>query len=163
MLTSLLIYFLNLSPTSVARWSTWPPKFGGYCSPTIEKARSQRNRFGEWFACPPPTKGLPTALVEAATKRGTVVSADDVGAREFKHDDDRALVVPLRLMEALTDALSRILEESVFANRLRHSGFNRLLNGFTNKAVFARAVAVFQSHEPEISFTFCREAERIRP
>jgi glycosyltransferase involved in cell wall biosynthesis len=106
---------------------------------------------------------LPTALVEAEAKRRPVVSADDVGAREVAHDDDRALVVPLRLIEALADALSRILEQTVLADRLHHSGYNRLLNGFTNKVVLARTVAVFQSHEPEISFTCGREAERICP
>src|SRR5262249_4828977 len=76
-------------------------------------------------------EGTPTVLIEAAATGRAAVTCDNVGAREIVLNEKTGLVVPQKDVEALADALQRLIEDEQLRERLRRNAYEHFLATYT--------------------------------
>jgi glycosyltransferase involved in cell wall biosynthesis len=130
------------------------------CIPTAEVERWQREGVIEWWgrsndmattwpqatiACLPSyAEGLPKVLIEAAACGLPAVTTDVPGCREAVTHEVNGLLVPPRDVQALADALRRLLDDPALRARLGAAGRQRAEAEFGERAIAAQTLAVYQ-------------------
>jgi glycosyltransferase involved in cell wall biosynthesis len=95
-----------------------------------------------------PTKypeGLPTALIEAAACGRAVVACDNVGCREIVQHGETGLLVPMGDIEALADALERLIADGALRDRLRFAAHRQFRERYTKDVVLSRTLESLES------------------
>lgn len=95
-----------------------------------------------------PTKypeGLPTTLIEAAASGRATVTCDNVGCREIVKDEVTGLLVPMGDVEALANALQRMIEDEELRDRLRFNAYKQYQQEYTKDVVLSRTLASLES------------------
>jgi len=96
------------------------------------------------FVLPSLTEGLPMALLEAMAAKRPVV-ATSVGAVPKVIEDDRSgLLVPPGDVDALAEAMIRLLRDPQEAGRLAQHGYQRVRKDFSSQTMAQRYIEVYQ-------------------
>ena len=67
-------------------------------------------------------EGLPKALIEAAAAGRPIVTTDSPGCRDIVRDEVNGLLVPVRQVEPLADALRRLIDDADLRRRMGQEG-----------------------------------------
>lgn len=89
-------------------------------------------------------EGIPKSLLEAAACGRPIVTTDAPGCREIVQDGDNGLLVPLRDVPALTEALARLIAAPDMRRRMGERGRALALGGFSQERVIAETLAVYR-------------------
>ncbi|MEW5729770.1 MAG: glycosyltransferase family 4 protein [Pseudomonadota bacterium] len=88
-------------------------------------------------------EGLPKALLEAAACGRPAVTTDVPGCREVVADGDNGLLVPVRSVEPLADALARLAGDAVLRRTLGERGRQRAEEEFSESRVAKETLDVY--------------------
>lgn len=88
-------------------------------------------------------EGLPKCLVEAAAAGRPIVTTDVPGCREVVHDGDNGLLVPSRDVEALAQALARLIKNPALRRRMGARGRIRAEREFSLETVIQQTLALY--------------------
>jgi glycosyltransferase involved in cell wall biosynthesis len=86
------------------------------------------------YAFPTLQEGFPNSLLEAMAAGCAVVASDFSGNLEVAQHEHNALITPMRDGQAVADAISRLLDDQVLANRLAHQARIDIEQGFSLSA-----------------------------
>ncbi len=89
-------------------------------------------------------EGLPKVLLEAAACGRAVVTTDVPGCREVVRDGDNGLLVPVRNVAALTEALMRLLADPILCQRMGERGRQRVVGKFSQELVIDQTLAIYR-------------------
>lgn len=89
-------------------------------------------------------EGLPKSLIEAAAAGKPIVTTDVPGCREAVRDGDNGLVVPSRDVQALADALERLIVDPVLRRQMGARGRARAEQEFGLDAVVQQTLAIYR-------------------
>ncbi len=89
-------------------------------------------------------EGLPKGLIEAAACALPLVTTEVPGCREVVTDDVDGLLVPARDADALANAIARLQDDPVLAQRLGQAARSKALAQFDERIVIARTLAVYR-------------------
>lgn len=90
-------------------------------------------------------EGTPTVLIEAAATGRAAVTCDNVGAREIVLHEQTGFVVPQLDVEALADALQRLIEDEGLRERFRRAAYEHFLAHYTKDKALVATLAAFES------------------
>jgi glycosyltransferase involved in cell wall biosynthesis len=90
-------------------------------------------------------EGLPKTLLEAAAAARPIVATDIPGTREIARAGVNALLVPPGDIDALAAALKQLAGDAALRQRLAAAGRDLVANGFSDAAIGAATVALYQS------------------
>jgi glycosyltransferase involved in cell wall biosynthesis len=90
-------------------------------------------------------EGTPTVLIEAAATGRAAVTCDNVGAREIVLNEETGFVVPQLDVEALADALQRLIEDEDLRERFRRAAYDHFLAHYTKDKALVATLAAFES------------------
>lgn len=90
-------------------------------------------------------EGLPKVLLEAMACQRAIVTSDTVGCREAVAHLDNGLLVALKDVNALADALQLLLHDAALRQRLAKRGRERAVNEFGSEKICEQTLAVFES------------------
>lgn len=93
-------------------------------------------------------EGLPLAPLEAMAMRLPVVISDVGGNRRAVQDGVTGLVVPPCQVQALTDALLRLLRDRPTAQQMGRQGRDRVVRQFSAKRMAAETMAIYAQLNP---------------
>jgi len=93
-------------------------------------------------------EGLPLAPLEAMAMRLPVVISDVGGNRRAVQDGVTGLVVPPCQVQALTDALLRLLRDRPTAHQMGRQGRDRVVRQFSAKRMAAETMAIYAQLNP---------------
>lgn len=97
------------------------------------------------IACLPSYReGMPKALLEAAACGRPIVTTDAIGCREVVRDGVEGLLVPVRDVGRLADALQRLIEDPALRVRLGAAARARAEGEFGLDAVIRATLAVYR-------------------
>lgn len=97
-------------------------------------------------------EGTPTVLIEAAATGRVAVTCDTVGAREIVLHEQTGLVVPQLDVEALADALQRLIGDDGLRQRFRRAAYEHFLAHYTKDMALLATLPAFES----VGLTFDR-------
>lgn len=89
-------------------------------------------------------EGLPKVLLEAAASGRPIVTTDTNGCREVVIHGENGLLVPVRSIVELADALQRLIEDPELRQRMGVRGRERVVKEFTAEKVVADTLAVYE-------------------
>jgi glycosyltransferase involved in cell wall biosynthesis len=89
-------------------------------------------------------EGLPKSLLEAASSGRPIVTTDVPGCREIVRDGDNGILVEARNVNALADALGKLIADPALRQRMGNRGRERVLNEFSQEIVVARVLGVYR-------------------
>jgi glycosyltransferase involved in cell wall biosynthesis len=89
-------------------------------------------------------EGLPKVLIEAACCGRPVVATDVPGCREIVRNDDNGLLVPLRDVEGLANALERLIRDGALREQMGARGRQRVREEFRAQRVVEETLAVYR-------------------
>lgn len=89
-------------------------------------------------------EGLPKVLIEAAACGRAVVTTDWPGCRDAVIPDESGLMVPVREVEALADAMRRVLADSVLRTEMGCAGRSLAEREYAIEKVAAAHLAVYK-------------------
>jgi glycosyltransferase involved in cell wall biosynthesis len=96
------------------------------------------------IACLPSYReGAPLSLLEAAAAGRPIVTTDVPGCREVVRHEVNGLLVPVRNVEALADALERMILDPMLRRRLGACGRERAEREFSTRVVNSRIIATY--------------------
>lgn len=90
-------------------------------------------------------EGLPKALIEAAACGRAIVTCDVPGCREVVTDGDNGLLVPVRTVEPLADAMQRLIEDAALRARMGNRGRERAIAEFSVRKVIDDTLALYRA------------------
>ena len=91
-------------------------------------------------------EGIPKALIEASACGLPVVTTDWPGCREIVRDGVNGLLVPPRDVEALTEALCKLINDRALRQKMGKEGRKIVLQeGYTDDAVTEATLSVYHS------------------
>jgi glycosyltransferase involved in cell wall biosynthesis len=90
-------------------------------------------------------EGTPTVLIEAAASGRAAVTCDTVGAREIVAHGRTGFVVPQMDVEALADALQRLIEDGDLRERFRRSAYEHFIANYTKDMALVATLDAFES------------------
>jgi glycosyltransferase involved in cell wall biosynthesis len=90
-------------------------------------------------------EGTPTVLIEAAATGRAAVTCDTVGAREIVIDGQTGFVVPQLDVEAIADALQRLIEDPELRERFRRAAYEHFLAHYTKDMALVATLDAFES------------------
>ena len=105
-------------------------------------------------------EGTPTVLIEAAATGRAAVTCDTVGAREIVLDAETGFVVPQLDVEALADALQRLIEDPELRERFRRNTYRHFLARYTKDMALLTTLDAFES--VGLTFELPKSAHDIR-
>jgi len=82
------------------------------------------------FCLPSFAEGLPVVLMEAMAMQIPCVSTNIAGIPELIRNDIDGLLVPASDLDALTEALTKLMDDSELRNRLAASGRARVMDHY---------------------------------
>ncbi|MAL03700.1 MAG: glycosyltransferase family 1 protein [Arenimonas sp.] len=88
-------------------------------------------------------EGLPKTLIEAAGCALPLITTDVPGCREVVSDEINGLLVPARDSTALANAIARLQDDPVFAQRLGEAAREKAILEFDESAVCKSTLAVY--------------------
>jgi glycosyltransferase involved in cell wall biosynthesis len=95
-------------------------------------------------ACLPSYReGAPLSLLEAAAAGRPIVTTDVPGCREVVRHDENGLLVPVRNVGALANALERMILDPTLRQRLGACGRERAEREFSTRVVNSRIIATY--------------------
>ncbi|MDD5035157.1 MAG: glycosyltransferase family 4 protein [Methylococcaceae bacterium] len=89
-------------------------------------------------------EGLPKALIEAAAAGRPIVTTDVPGCREVVRDGENGLLVPVKAVEALADALTKLIEDSSLRARMGAKGREMAVESFSQERICAETLALYR-------------------
>ncbi|UXY14473.1 glycosyltransferase family 4 protein [Chitiniphilus purpureus] len=89
-------------------------------------------------------EGLPKSLLEAASCARAIVTTDVPGCREVVEDGVNGLLVPVRSVRPLADAIERLLQDSALRQRMAEQGRQRVLARYAESIVVRQTLAIYQ-------------------
>jgi len=89
-------------------------------------------------------EGMPKALLEAMACGLPCVTTDAPGCRDCVADGDNGLLVPVRDVEALVQAIGRLLDDPPLRMRLGERGRQRAVEEFSSARVIDATLAVYR-------------------
>jgi glycosyltransferase involved in cell wall biosynthesis len=96
------------------------------------------------IACLPSYReGLPKSLLEAAACGLPIVTTDAAGCRDVVLDGDNGLLVPVRDVDALAEALKKLLLNPVLRHRMGERSRARAVKEFSSGQVVRETLAVY--------------------
>jgi len=90
------------------------------------------------FVLPSYREGIPRACMEASAMMRPVVASDIRGCREVVLNGDTGLLVPLRDVPRLVEAIERLYEDRSLAARMGERARQHIVQNFNNKDVCSR-------------------------
>ncbi|MGG1946445.1 glycosyltransferase family 4 protein [Trinickia sp. NRRL B-1857] len=93
-------------------------------------------------------EGLPKALLEACAAGKAIVTTDTPGCREVVEDGYNGLLVPVRNVDALVDALRTLIGDSALRHRYGLNGRRLAQTQFSEQAAIAASLAVYRELVP---------------
>ena len=98
------------------------------------------------IVCLPSTygEGVPRVLIEAAACARACVTTDAPGCREIVHDAVNGRLAPPGDINALTDAVSGLLDDPETCQRMGMAGRKIALDGFTLRRVCDETIAIYR-------------------
>jgi glycosyltransferase involved in cell wall biosynthesis len=98
------------------------------------------------IVCLPTTygEGLPKALLEAASCAKPIVTFDVPGCREIVIHGDNGLLVPLRDVGGLVEAVSALISDPVLREKMGSSGRSKVLREFSEELIAAETLNVWR-------------------
>lgn len=88
-------------------------------------------------------EGIPKSLIEAAAAGRPIVTCDMPGCREIVHHGDNGLLVPPRNVEALAEALERLIKDPGLRRRMGTRGRFRAEQEFGLETVIQQTLALY--------------------
>lgn len=88
--------------------------------------------------------GMPNVLLEAMCMEIPVVSTPVTGTPELVHDGENGILVPERDVEALAEAITRLMEDETLRLEFGKKGRETVLSGFDIHQSAAQLAAIFQ-------------------
>jgi glycosyltransferase involved in cell wall biosynthesis len=88
-------------------------------------------------------EGAPLSLIEAAASGRPIVTTDVPGCREVVRHEANGLLVPARNIDALANALERMIMEPTLRRRLGACGRERAEREFSSAVVNARVIGTY--------------------
>jgi glycosyltransferase involved in cell wall biosynthesis len=88
--------------------------------------------------------GIPVVLTEAMAMQIPVITTPVTGNTELVHDGENGLIVPERDVQALAQAIERLINDSFLRSRLGEQGRQTVLAGFDIHQTAAQMVGIFQ-------------------
>src|SRR5579862_2132517 len=101
-------------------------------------------------------EGLPKTLLEAAATARPIVATDIPGTREIARDGVNAVLVPPGDVDALAAALQQLASDPALRQRLAMAGRALVESGFSDAAIGAATVALYERTIAEIGGTESR-------
>lgn len=104
--------------------------------------------FGECnIVCLPSTygEGVPKVLIEAAACGRACVTTDTPGCREIVRHEANGLLAPPTDLDALTDAVKRLIDDPELRQAFGVKGREIVLQGFTMRRVAEDTIALYRS------------------
>lgn len=89
-------------------------------------------------------EGIPKVLIEAAAAGRAIVTSDWPGCREIVTDGDNGVLVAPRDVDALADALARLLVDPTARAEMGARGRRRVQDRFTDRHVVDETLAVYR-------------------
>jgi len=116
----------------------------------VEVAGPSRDIAGAYAAAhiavlPSYREGLPKSLLEAAAAGLPMVATDVPGCREVCRDGETGLLVPLRSIEPLADALEKLAADPALRTRLGNAARHAAETEFAEAIVIAQTLALYQA------------------
>jgi glycosyltransferase involved in cell wall biosynthesis len=88
------------------------------------------------FVLPSLWEGLATVLLEAAIVRTPLIATDaPFGSSDVVKDNKTGLLVPVKNSELLSEAIIRMLDDSMLTNELVENAYNHIQDNFTDIAI----------------------------
>ena len=97
----------------------------------------------DMFVLPSHREGFPRAAMEAAAMGLPVIATDIRGCREVVIDGENGLLVPLRDVDALTEAIQRLGSDSELRARMAEAAVQRARSHFDERRVVDTVMAVY--------------------
>ena len=97
------------------------------------------------FVLPSHREGFPRSLMEASAMQIPCIATDIRGCREVVFDGENGLLVPLKDVQALSEAIRRILSNQEQASKMGQVGNKIAQDCFNEKVVFERVVQAYHS------------------
>lgn len=94
-------------------------------------------------------EGLPKVLVEAAACGRAVVTTDVPGCRDAIEEGETGLLVPVRNVDALADAVERLIADSSLRQRLGQAGRQLAEREFAIERIVAAHLAIYAQLEAQ--------------
>lgn len=89
-------------------------------------------------------EGLPKVLIEAAASGLPIVTTDVPGCREIVRHDENGLLIPVRDVAALAEALRRLIEDAVLRRRMGARGREIAIAEFSVERVVSETLDVYR-------------------
>lgn len=89
-------------------------------------------------------EGVPKVLIEAAASGRPIVTTDTPGCREIVQHGENGLLVPVRDVAALTEALRRLLEDAELRRRMGAKGREIAVAEFSVERVVSETLDVYR-------------------
>lgn len=89
-------------------------------------------------------EGMPRTLLEAAACGRPLVATDVPGCRELVHDGDNGLLVPLRDVAALADAIERLARDAPLRARMGAHARARVESHYGDDVVIGEMIGVYR-------------------
>jgi glycosyltransferase involved in cell wall biosynthesis len=102
-------------------------------------------------------EGLPKALLEAASCGRAIVTTDVPGCREIVRHGENGLLVPARDADALSAAISTLLNDGAMRRRMGAKGREMVLSEFSEESVVRETLKIYWS-----SLAKGKRAPRVR-
>jgi glycosyltransferase involved in cell wall biosynthesis len=89
-------------------------------------------------------EGIPRALLEAAAMGKALITTDTVGCREVVDDRVNGLLVPVKDVEALAQAMVRLISNPAMRARMGKAGREKMQREFDERIVVEKTLQVYQ-------------------
>lgn len=89
-------------------------------------------------------EGLPKGLLEAAAMGLPIVATDAPGCREIARDSENAILVPVRNVARLADAIERLARDPTLRRRMGQHGREIVEASFTESAIVAQTLDLYR-------------------
>lgn len=99
------------------------------------------------IVCLPSTygEGVPKVLIEAAACGRPIVTTDMPGCREITHDGENGLLVPPNDVDALTQALEKLIDNSDLRQMMGRKGREIAQEGYSLQKVLDETLALYKN------------------
>ncbi|MGE5548208.1 MAG: glycosyltransferase family 4 protein [Solirubrobacterales bacterium] len=90
-------------------------------------------------------EGLPKSLLEAAAAGRPMVATDAPGCRELVKDGHNGLLVPVKSVEPLADALARLAEDAQLRHRMGNAARQDIDSKFSDRIIIRRCLELYRT------------------